>query len=236
MPHPPTTTSLPLTTPTPDAPRGSGSGACVSGIGSGRGGGVDQWGPLVTRAPAVSAGTSRLMWGSKTVGSGEWYLTVQSADPLRTVEYHSPLPTPLRCQVPLSTPHAAASLPLFQRRRDDPRLLGGVRRGVPLSGTRALGPADVAHRVAARRTSPPGSSSPGWKRPVVSPSSRDAACGRRNRLLGVNRTRGRSSAWRPWRRSRWKYCAGVVQFAMRRLPSAPSARKRSMRALECSGP
>src|SRR5438309_5405326 len=67
---------------------------------------VDQWGPLVTRAPAVSAGTSRLMWGSKTVGSGEWYLTVQSADPLRTVEYHSPLPTPLGCQVPLPTPHS----------------------------------------------------------------------------------------------------------------------------------
>src|SRR2546422_6667512 len=120
--------------------------ACVSWIGSGRGAAVDQWGPLVTRAPAVSAGTSRLMWGSKTVGSGEWYLTVQSADPLRTVEYHSPLPTPLRCQVPLSTPHAAASLRLLQRRRDDPRLLGGVRRGVPLSGTRALGSADVAHR------------------------------------------------------------------------------------------
>src|SRR2546422_8910454 len=107
---------------------------------------VDQWGPLAASAQVVRVGSSRLMWGSKTVGSGEWYLTVQSADPLRTVEYHSPLPTPLRCQVPLSTPHAAASLPLFQRRRDDPRLLGGVRRGVPLSGTRALGPADVAHR------------------------------------------------------------------------------------------
>src|SRR5437667_6100442 len=86
------------------------------------------------------------MWGSKSVGSGEWYLTVQSADPLRTVESHSPLPTPLRCQVPLPTPHAVASLPLFQRRRDDPRLLGGVRGRVPLGGTRALGPADVAHR------------------------------------------------------------------------------------------
>src|SRR2546426_12188406 len=99
---------------------------------------VDQGAPLAASPQAVSAGTSRLMWGSKTVGSGEWYLTVQSADPLRTVEYHSPLPTPLRCQVPLPTPHAAASLPLFQRRRDDPRLLGGVHGAVPLSGTRAL--------------------------------------------------------------------------------------------------
>src|SRR5438445_10229776 len=79
---------------------------------------VDQGEPLVTSAQAVSAGTSRLMWGSKTVGSGEWYLTVQSADRLRTVEYHSPVPTPLRCQLPLSTPHPASSLLLFQRRRD----------------------------------------------------------------------------------------------------------------------
>src|SRR6267154_1216562 len=39
-----------------------------------------------------------------------------------------------------------------------------------------------------------------------------------------------------WRRSRWKYCAGVVQLATRMLPSAPRARNRSSRALECSGP
>ena len=39
-----------------------------------------------------------------------------------------------------------------------------------------------------------------------------------------------------WRRSRWKYCAGVVQLATRMLPSAPSWRKRSTRPLECSGP
>src|SRR5437867_482398 len=69
---------------------------------------VDQWGPLAASAQVVRVGSSRLMWGSKTVGSGEWYLTVQSADPLRTVEYHSPLPTPLRCQVPLPTPHVLA--------------------------------------------------------------------------------------------------------------------------------
>src|SRR2546426_12821809 len=69
---------------------------------------VDQGAPLAASPQAVSAGTSRLMWGSKTVGSGEWYLTVQSSDPLRTVEYHSPLPTPLGGQVPLPTPHVPA--------------------------------------------------------------------------------------------------------------------------------
>src|SRR5439155_2208378 len=120
--------------------------ACISWIGSGMGAAVDQGEPLVTSAPAVSAGTSRLMWGSKTVGSGEWYLTVQSSDPLRTVEYHSPLPTPLGCQVPLPTPHSPRSCRLFQRRGDDARLLGSVRGGVPLGGSRAVGPADVAHR------------------------------------------------------------------------------------------
>src|SRR3989442_2182700 len=36
-------------------------------------------------------------------------------------------------------------LPLLERRRDDPRLLGGVRGRVPLGGTRALWPAHVAH-------------------------------------------------------------------------------------------
>src|SRR3989442_12635465 len=116
---------------------------------------VDQGEPIVTSAPAVSAGTSRLMWGSKTVGSGEWYLTVQSADPLRTVEYHSPLPTPLGCQVPLPTPHAVASLPLFQRRGDDESLLGSVRGGVPLGGTRALRPAAVADRELRTHELPP---------------------------------------------------------------------------------
>src|SRR2546422_4544764 len=35
-------------------------------------------------------------------------------------------------------------LPLLERRRDDPRLLGGVRGRVPLGGTRALGPHELA--------------------------------------------------------------------------------------------
>ena len=59
---------------------------------------------------------------------------------------------------------------------------------------------------------------------------------RRSRLFGVNTTSGRGSPSSPWLRSRWKYCAGVVQLARRMLSFAQSCRKRSMRALECSGP
>ena len=49
-------------------------------------------------------------------------------------------------------------------------------------------------------------------------------------------TSGRATGSSAWRRSRWKYCAEVVQFAMRMLSWAASWRKRSRRALECSGP
>ena len=62
------------------------------------------------------------------------------------------------------------------------------------------------------------------------------ACGRRSSDFGVKITSGRCLAIRAWRRSRWKYCAGVVRFATRMLPSAASCRKRSRRAEECSGP
>jgi hypothetical protein len=47
---------------------------------------------------------------------------------------------------------------------------------------------------------------------------------------------GRALRISAWRRSRWKYWAAVVGLAIRMLPSAPSARKRSIRALEISGP
>ena len=40
----------------------------------------------------------------------------------------------------------------------------------------------------------------------------------------------RSSSSSAWRRSRWKYCAAVVQLARRRLMSAAGSRKRSGRA------
>ena len=49
-------------------------------------------------------------------------------------------------------------------------------------------------------------------------------------------TSGRAVASSACRRSRWKYCADVVQFAIRRFSCAASWRKRSSRALECSGP
>ena len=52
----------------------------------------------------------------------------------------------------------------------------------------------------------------------------------------MNTTRGRALRMRAWRRSRWKYCAAVVGLASRMFPSAASAMKRSIRALECSGP
>ncbi len=67
-------------------------------------------------------------------------------------------------------------------------------------------------------------------------STREAARGARSRLFGVKITSGVRKLRRIWRRSRWKYCAGVVQFATWRLSSAQSWRKRSMRPLECSGP
>ena len=52
----------------------------------------------------------------------------------------------------------------------------------------------------------------------------------------MNTIRGRGFAIRACRRSRWKYCAAVVGLASRMLPSAASWMKRSIRALECSGP
>ena len=52
----------------------------------------------------------------------------------------------------------------------------------------------------------------------------------------MKRTNGRAIGWRIWRRSRWKYCAGVVALQTCMLSSAQSWRYRSRRALECSGP
>ena len=42
---------------------------------------------------------------------------------------------------------------------------------------------------------------------------RFVACGRRSSDFGVMMISGRCLAMRAWRRSRWKYCAGVVRFA-----------------------
>ena len=79
------------------------------------------------------------------------------------------------------------------------------------------------------------------KPPVANSCSVETARGWRSRLLGVKTISGlrmprRSVPPYIWRRSRWKYCAGVVQLHTCMLFSAHSVRKRSMRALECSGP
>ncbi len=59
---------------------------------------------------------------------------------------------------------------------------------------------------------------------------------RPSRLLGVIRTSGLRNARCFWRRSAWKYWAGVVKLPTCMFFSAQSWRKRSRRALECSGP
>ena len=67
-------------------------------------------------------------------------------------------------------------------------------------------------------------------------SSVEVARGRRSSPFGVKTTIGRAFWMCAWRRSRWKYCAAVDGLAIRMLPSAASWMKRSIRALECSGP
>ena len=71
------------------------------------------------------------------------------------------------------------------------------------------------------------------KRPSASSRGVDATSGWRSRLFGVSTTSGSGSTCSSaaWRRSRWKYCAAVVQLAMRMLMSAASWRNRSGRAL-----
>ena len=81
-----------------------------------------------------------------------------------------------------------------------------------------------------------GSLSTGKKRDSDRCSIREVACGSRSSDFGVMITSGRCLATRAWRRSRWKYWAGVVRLATRMLPSAARIRKRSSRAEECSGP
>ena len=76
----------------------------------------------------------------------------------------------------------------------------------------------------------------GWNPPAASSSSVDAACFSRSSPFGVITTSGRAVASSACRRSRWKYCAAVVQLATRMFSCAASWRKRSSRALECSGP
>ena len=81
-----------------------------------------------------------------------------------------------------------------------------------------------------------GSSSTSWNEPWVRSSIGERVSFIRSGRLGVNCTSGLRTSRRIWRRSRWKYCAAVVALQTWMLSSAARVRKRSMRALECSGP
>ena len=65
-----------------------------------------------------------------------------------------------------------------------------------------------------------GSSITGWNRPPASSSSVEDACFSRSSPFGVITTSGRAAASSACRRSRWKYCAAVVQFATRMFSCA----------------
>src|SRR5699024_10762753 len=84
----------------------------------------------------------------------------------------------------------------------------------------------------------------GWLRngmnlPSVNSFASDATRSLRNKLFGDITTNGLASS-RPficaWRRNKWKNCADDVTFATIQLCSPAICKKRSKRALECSGP
>ena len=60
--------------------------------------------------------------------------------------------------------------------------------------------------------------------------------GERSMDLGVTTINGRFGESSAWERSRWKYWADVEGMVTRMFPRALSARNRSKRAEECSGP
>ena len=64
----------------------------------------------------------------------------------------------------------------------------------------------------------------------------DDASGWRSMLFGVKITRGLRQDRSACRRSKWKYWAAVEGWHIWKLSRAANCRKRSMRALECSGP
>jgi hypothetical protein len=72
--------------------------------------------------------------------------------------------------------------------------------------------------------------------PDTSSSTGETAAGFRSRLFGDMTMSGLRKGENTWRRRAWKICAGVVRFTTRQLSSTESSRKRSSRALECSGP
>ncbi len=65
---------------------------------------------------------------------------------------------------------------------------------------------------------------------------RRGAAGIAQHAFGVMRTSGLRILRSAWRRRTWKKLAGVEQWATWMLSSAQAWRKRSRRALECSGP
>jgi hypothetical protein len=64
----------------------------------------------------------------------------------------------------------------------------------------------------------------------------EVASFRRSRPFGVITISGRADGSSACRRRRWKNCAAVVALTIRTFSCAASWRKRSSRALECSGP
>ncbi len=87
-------------------------------------------------------------------------------------------------------------------------------------------------RARPRRRSPAASG----LRPARAASTRRADGAAGSSASGRRAAADRSSSSAACRRSRWKYCAAVVQLATRMLMSAASCRKRSGRALAWSGP
>ena len=82
-----------------------------------------------------------------------------------------------------------------------------------------------------------GSAITSWKWVPVSKASRgDTHSGWRNSDFGDMTTRGLRKSQANWRRNKWKKFAGVEMLVTTMLRSAQLCRKRSKRALECSGP
>ena len=72
--------------------------------------------------------------------------------------------------------------------------------------------------------------------PLVSSWIVETALGCRRRDFGVNTISGFLHLRRACRRSRWKYCPAFDGWQIWMLSRAANCKKRSTRALECSGP
>ena len=81
-----------------------------------------------------------------------------------------------------------------------------------------------------------GSASTGCQVPEVKSSGIETASLLRSIDFGVATITGRCRSFSAWRRSRWKWLAGVDGCATTKASSAASSRNRSIRAEEWSGP